>query len=141
MKPFGYLHDRLFQCSLAVYAVNRLVLKSHLGALHYSRFNFIWSFSHSHLDDLLLIPAALPVVLWMQQLLGLRKHDGAPSWPEMLGHLAIWSVMCKVVGPFILHIGTPDPWDVLAFAAGGIGACIWWQRPVNRAPAASGHEF
>ena len=75
------------------------------------------------------MPAALPVVLWLQRLLGLRKHDLPPTWPEMILHLAIWSVMCKIVGPFYCHIGVADPWDVLFFAAGGMAACLWWNRP------------
>ena len=141
MRRFAYLHDRLFQISLAAYTLNRLVLKSHLGFLHHSRFHFLWSFSHSHFDDLLLIPAALPVMLWVQRLLGVRLHDRAPGWLEMFAHLAIWSVMCKFVGPFLLHIGTPDPCDVLMFAIGGIAACFWWQRPLNASTSASGHEF
>ena len=130
MRRFGYLNDRLFQVSLALYAVNRLVLKSHLGFLRHSRFDFIWSFSHSHLDDLLLLPAALPIMLWTQHVLDLREHDSAPSWPELLAHLVIWSVICKFVGPVLLHLGTPDPWDVLMFAVGGIAACAWWRRPL-----------
>lgn len=140
MRRFGYLHDRLFQVSLAAYALNRLVLKSHLGFLHHSRLNFIWSFSHSHFDDLLLIPAALPVMLWLQRVLGLRNHDFVPTWSEMLAHLTVWSVMCKIIGPFFLHIGTPDPWDLLAFTIGGITACYWWQRPAAASPT-SGHEL
>ena len=66
------------------------------------------------------MPAALPVVLWFQRLLGLRKHECPPSWPEMFFHLAVWSVMCKIIGPFYFHIGVADPWDILFFAAGGM---------------------
>jgi hypothetical protein len=47
----------------------------------------------------------------------------------MFSHLAIWSVMCKVVGPFYYHIGVADPLDILFFAAGGCTACLWWNRP------------
>jgi hypothetical protein len=86
-------------------------------------------FLHSHFDDLLLMPTALPVVLWIQRLTGLRKHDLPPTWPEMFSHLAIWSVMRKVVGPFYYHIGVADPLDILFFAAGGCTACLWWNRP------------
>lgn len=140
MRQFGYLHDRLFQISLATYALNRLVLRSHLGLLNHSHLHFVWSFSHSHLDDLLLMPAALPVILWGQRLLGLRMSDVSPTWPEMWVHLVVWSVMCKLVGPLWLHIGTPDPWDVAAFAIGGIAACCWWHRPIAVTPA-SGNEL
>jgi len=135
MTRFGYLHDRLFWFASAAYALNRLILKSHLGALRHSHLDFVWSFFHSHFDDLLLIPAALPVVLWVQRLLGLRKHDGPPTWREVWPHLLIWSVMCKFVGPYWLHIGTPDPWDIAFFAAGGLAAFAWWNHAV-RQPAA-----
>jgi len=129
MKRFGYLHDRLFASSLAAYAVNRLVVLPHLAGFVRAHLPLAWPFLHSHFDDLLLIPVALPVVLWIQRLTGLRSHDRPPGWQEMLFHLAIWSVMCKVVGPFYCHIGVADPWDVLFFAAGGMAACCWWNRP------------
>jgi hypothetical protein len=131
MRRFGYLHDRLFGFSLAAYALNRLVVRPHLGWFFHAYAPWLWPFLHSHCDDLLLMPAALPVMLWIQRLLGLRRQDGAPGWGEMLAHLAIWSIMCKVVGPFYLHIGVADPWDVLFFAAGGIAACLWWNRPAQ----------
>ena len=47
----------------------------------------------------------------------------------MFGHLAVWSVMCKLVGPFLLHVGAADPWDLLCFLGGGVAAVLWWRRP------------
>jgi hypothetical protein len=129
MKTFGYLRDRLFGFSLAVYALNRLVVQPHLAGTFHSHLPWAWAFLHSHLDDLLLMPAALPVVLWVQGLLGLRLQAQPPGWREMFAHLVIWSVMCKIVGPLYCHIGVADPWDVLFFAAGGSAACWWWNRP------------
>jgi hypothetical protein len=131
MNRFGYLHDRLCVSSLAAYALNRLFVLPHLtGAVH-THLPWAWPFLHSHLDDLLLMPAALPVVLWLQHLTGLRNHDRPPGWREMLAHLFIWSVMCKIIGPDYFHIGVADPWDVLFFAGGGIAACFWWNRPAR----------
>ena len=132
MNRFGYLHDRLFGFSLAAYAVNRLVVLPHLTGFFHLHMHWVWPFLHSHLDDLLLIPAALPVVLWIQRFTGLRSHDRPPGWLEMFSHLAIWSVMCKIVGPFYCHIGVADPWDVLFFAGGGIAACLLWNLPVTQ---------
>jgi hypothetical protein len=43
-------------------------------------------------------------------------------------HLLVWSVICEFIGPHWLHHGTADGWDVVAYAAGGIGACLWWNR-------------
>lgn len=130
MNRFLFLQDRLFLISLATYAGNRLIIRPRLAGFFQSHLSWAWPFLHSHLDDLLLMPAALPVVLWLQRLTGLRSHDRPPGWGEMVGHLVVWSVMCKIVGPFGLHLGAPDPWDVLFFAAGGIAACLWWNRPV-----------
>jgi hypothetical protein len=132
MKRFGYLHDRLFGFSLTAYAVNRLVVRPHLGGFFHSHLRWAWPFLHSHFDDSLLMPAALPVVLWIQRRTGLRAHDQPPGWWEMLSHLAIWSVMCKIVGPYYYHIGVADPWDVLCFATGGCAACLWWNRAATQ---------
>lgn len=139
MKPFGYLQDRLFIFSLSVYAVNRLAILPHLGGFFRSHLPWAWPFMHSHLDDLLLMPTALPVVLWLQRMGGLRSHDQPPSWREMFFHAAIWSVMCKVVGPVFFGIGVADPWDVLFFFAGGMAACFWWNRPTSY--VSTGHEL
>jgi hypothetical protein len=133
MNRFGYLHDRLFGFSLAAYALNRLVLLPHFGGLIRAHLPWAWPFLHGHFDDLLLIPAALPVVLWLQKIAGLRPHDRPPSWPEMFGHLAVWSVMAKLVGPYWLHVGVADPWDLLFFTGGGIAAMLCWNRSATRA--------
>jgi len=132
MKRFGYLQDRLFSVCLAAYAINRLLVLPHLAGFFHSHLHWVWPFLQSHFDDSLLMPVALPVVLWVQRLAGLRAQDHPPTWPEMFSHLVIWSVMCKVIGPFYCHIGIADPWDVLFFAAGGCAACFWWQRPATQ---------
>jgi hypothetical protein len=124
VSRFGYLRDRLFVAAVAGYALNRWLLKPRLSS----------PFLHDHFNDLLLIPAALPVVLWVQRVMGLRKNDLAPSWTEMGLHLAVWSLICEFIGPFWLHHGTADIWDVAAYAAGGMAACLWWNRPSQRTP-------
>lgn len=122
MKQFAYLRDPLFLAAAAVYALNRWWL-THA---------FASPFLHGYLNDLLLLPAALPVVLWVQRRLGLRERDGAPAWTEMWLHLAVWSVICEVIGPHCWPHGTADTWDVLAYALGGVAACLWWQRPAKQ---------
>ena len=57
------MHDGLFLSALSVYAVNRLVVRPHFAGFLSTHLPWSWSFLHGHLDDLLLIPAALPVVL------------------------------------------------------------------------------
>lgn len=118
MSRFGYVRDPLFLVAASGYVLNRWLFQS-LSAS---------PFLHGHLDDLLLIPAALPVVLWVQRIVGLRPHDRSPSWPEMVLHLAVWSLICEYIGPHWLHHGTADAWDVAAYAAGGVVACLWWNR-------------
>jgi len=138
MNRFGYLEDRLCQLALAAYALNRLVLLPHLAGFLQSHTPWAWPFLHSHFDDLLMMPAALPVILWIQRRTGLRRHDRPPSWLAMSAHLAVWTVMSKLVGPFWLHHGVADIWDVPFFIAGGIGACLWWRRPARPVPAPAG---
>jgi hypothetical protein len=118
MSRFGYLRDPLFLVAVACYVVNRWWLKTVIPS----------AFLHGRFDDLLLIPAALPVILWVQRILGLREHDDPPSWSEVFLHLAVWSLICEFVGPFWLHVGTADVWDVVAYAVGGNVACLWWNR-------------
>ena len=122
MNRFAYMRDPLFLLASTGYALNRWVLKPRVTS----------PFLHGHFNDLLLIPAALPVVLWLQRVSKLRNHDRAPSWREMLLHLGVWSVICEFIGPFWLHYGTADIWDVAAYAVGGVAACLWWNRPARR---------
>jgi hypothetical protein len=116
MRRFGYLRDPLFLVAAICYVANRWWLKTLVPS----------PFLHGHLDDLLLIPAALPLILCLQRIIGLREHDDAPSWSEVFLHFAVWSLICEFVGPFWLHVGTADLWDVMAYAVGGGGACLWW---------------
>jgi hypothetical protein len=122
MSRFDYLLDQLFLVAAGGYGLNRWLLKPLIPS----------PFLHGHFNDLLLIPAALPVVLWVQRLVGLRNHDLSPSWAEMGLHLVVWSVICELIGPRILHRGTADVWDVVAYAAGGLAACLWWNHSARR---------
>lgn len=118
MSGFGYWRDPVCLAAMAVYALSRWVLMPLIPS----------PFLQGHLNDLLLIPAALPVVLWLQRRAGLRAHDQTPSWVEMLQHLAVWALICELIGPHWLHHGTADVWDVVAYAVGGVAACLWWNR-------------
>jgi len=136
MRGFGYLQDRLFLSALAAYALNRLVILPRFGVSVHFQFPWSWRFLHGHLDDLLMMPTALPVVLWIQRQLKWRTHDEPPGSGELAGHLLIWSVMCKIIGPYFLHIGVADPLDLLCFAVGGFGACAWWKYGGRRSDEA-----
>jgi hypothetical protein len=119
---FQYVCDPLFLLATGAYALNQLVLKPRIHS----------PFLHNHFNDLLLIPAALPMILWVQRVLRLRTNDCAPTWAEMIMHLVVWSVICEYIGPFWLKWGTGDIWDVASYAVGGIAACLWWHLSARR---------
>jgi membrane-associated PAP2 superfamily phosphatase len=83
-------------------------------------------FLRNHFDDTLLIPAALPLILWMQRKLGLRTTDHRPTWSEILLHFVIWSIAAEVVAPHLFANATGDPWDVVAYAGGALAAGLIW---------------
>src|SRR5690349_16403516 len=117
MRRFRYLHDPLFLACCVAYALNRWLIKPHLHS----------GFLHSHFNDLLLIPCALPPILWLHRKLGLRAHDEAPTLLEIASHVVFWSVLFEWLGPkFVAHT-TADPLDVLAYLAGAMLAGVWWQ--------------
>lgn len=118
MKKFRYLGDPLFLVCAALYAANRWLVKPHV---HHG-------FMHDHFNDLLLMPCALPVLLLAQRRLKLRTGDAMPSAGEIALYCALWSVQCKILGPHLTSRATYDPWDILAYAAGGLLAWLWWHR-------------
>lgn len=114
--------DWLCLMACGCYAANRWILAPRVAS----------PFLHGHFADLLLIPAALPPVLWLQRRLGLRPDSGPPRWGEILLHLVVWSVLFEVLGPRVMAV-TGDPWDVAAYTVGGVVAGCWWNR--GRAPS------
>jgi len=131
MRRFRYAADPLFLCGCGAYALNRWVLKPNVAS----------TFLHGYFNDLLLIPCALPLALWMQRRLGLRKHDNIPDGGEVLFHLAIWCVLFELIGPHLIRHTTGDPLDMLAYAIGALLSWAWWRRRggafgVRQSPAA-----
>jgi hypothetical protein len=119
LRKFGYLRDGLFLLACALYAVNRGVIKP----LAPEGF-FAWWF-----NDLLLVPCAVPVLLWLQRRTGLRQTDAPPSAGEIIFVLVLWSVLFEVVAPHFFSHATGDWRDVAAYAAGALIAGLWWNRP------------
>lgn len=115
MRPFRYWRDPVCLSCCALYVLNRWVVKPHSHS----------AFLRGHFNDLLLIPCALPLLLWLQRQLGLRRHDGPPTVSEIAFHLGIWSVLFEVIGPRLLPV-TGDVWDVLAYGLGAVLAGVWW---------------
>lgn len=119
MNRFRYALDPLCLAAGVAYLIGRGWLRP----------RFPGSFWDYHFTDLLLIPAALPVLLWAQRRLGLRAHDAPPSWAEIGLHLAVWSIAAELVAPLAFHSATGDWRDVLAYTTGAILAGAWWSRP------------
>lgn len=99
-----------------LYVLNRWWLRDHAGG----------AFLHSYFNDLLLVPASLPIVLWVQRYLGVRSGNQQPRWREIGLHLLVWSVAAEVIMPHFTLQATGDWRDVLAYAAGAAGAGCWW---------------
>src|SRR6266566_7620309 len=118
MRLFRLYCDRLFVLSIAAYAVNRFLIRPHVAS----------SFLHNQFDDTLLVPCALPPLLLTYRTLGLRNHDGPPTSVEISLHLVLWSALFEAIGPFVLHQGISDVWDVVAYCAGAIIAWLYWRR-------------
>jgi hypothetical protein len=116
VKRFRYTLDPLCLVACAAYVFGRWYLKRHAAD----------GFWHNQFTDLLLIPAALPVFLWIQRQLGLRRHDARPTWREIGLHFAVWSVAAEWISPALLHTGTGDWRDVVAYGAGAVLAGGWW---------------
>ena len=117
MKRFAYVRDPLCVAACALYVLNRWWLRAHVGG----------AFLTGYFNDLLLIPAALPVVLWLQRRLGVRPDDQRPAWREIGLHLAVWSFAAEVVMPHLTARATGDWHDVVAYAVGAGVAGFWWQ--------------
>ncbi len=116
---FGYLADPVCIASLLIYVANRWYLKPHhIGG---------W-FTRGYLNDVLCLPLLLPMILRVQRLIGLRNHDDFPTAWEVLQHWAIFSIVFELIIPRFpsRFDSTADPWDVLAYLAGGTLAWIWW---------------
>lgn len=118
MKKFRYLGDGLFLIGCSLYALNRWFIKSHVHN----------AFMRFHFNDMLLIPCALPVLLLLQRWLRLRTMDDPPTWREIALYTVFWSILFEVIGPHLIHRATGDPWDVVVYVVGGIGAGLWWHR-------------
>jgi hypothetical protein len=116
---FAYLADKTFLAACALYAANRFWGKPLLGdSLHFLR---------NHLDDCLLIPAALPPLLYVFRKLGLRRDDSPPSLREVAEWTLLWSIAFEWAFPRFLHEGVADWRDVLAYTTGGLVSWLLWR--------------
>lgn len=116
MTRFRYALDPLCLTAGVAYAVGRWFVQPHVPS----------GFWHDQFTDCLLIPAALPLLLWVYRRLGLRTHDGFPTWSEILLAFAGWSVAAEWLAPRFFAAATGDWRDVLAYAAGAWTAGTGW---------------
>lgn len=116
MKQFRYALDPICLAACAGYGVNRWLVPAALKGV----------FLKGYFADTLLIPAALPLLLWLQRRLRLRPTDDRPQWTEIVMHWAVWSVACEVVAPHLSTRATGDPWDVAAYAGGALVSGVLW---------------
>jgi len=109
---------------MVIYAVNRWLLKPH---------GLSGTFGVWYLNDVLCLPLFLPMILYVQRRIGLRRHDGPPRMWEILQHWAIFSVVFEVILPRLPQCfrTTADPLDVLAYLIGGMMAWMWWRRSAD----------
>lgn len=123
MRRFRYALDPACLIACAIYALDRWGLHGHLSRA-------VWP---GHFRDAFLVPAALPLLLWVEDKLGLRLQPGGmPTWSEVLLHLAVWSFAAEALLPRFDHHVTGDWVDVAAYALGAALAFAWWHRPALR---------
>jgi hypothetical protein len=127
VRKFRYLFDPVCLAACALYALNRWMIKPHTSDV----------FFHGWFNDVLLIPCALPPMLWMHRRLNLRVHDGAPTTTEVLGHLAWWTFLFEGIGPYLMTHTTGDWMDAIAYAIGALLALACWRGPMTARPLPS----
>ena len=130
--PFRYLRDPLFLFCVALYFVNRLILKPHF---HHG---IIGDFVHGSLNDVICIPFWVPIMVWMMRVVRLRTTDAMPQPAEILIPLLLWSWFFELVLPFLgpfRRLAVCDPDDILCYTVGAIIAALFWRRYyVERTP-------
>ena len=119
MTRFRYASDPLCLASCALYVANCWAWKPHTDS----------EFLRAHFNDLLLIPCALPLILWLHRRLGWRTHDRLPEFGEIALHLGVWTLMAEAVAPPLFGV-TGDPLDVLAYTVGAVITMGWWRLRV-----------
>jgi hypothetical protein len=121
---FRYWRDPVCLGAVAIYLLNRFVVKPATGDPG--------DFWHCYANDVLCLPVWLPVALWLQRLLRVRTHDLPPTLGEIALHWLLWSLFFEGLGPSLQGVfpnAVADPWDVVAYAAGG-GIAAWlWKSP------------
>ena len=119
-RPFAYVDDPICIASMAIYLINRLLLKPHhVGG----------RLVHDYLNDLLCLPIFLPIILRLQAALGIRRGNRHPTLAELLHNWVVFSVLYEFVFPKLSAFSTTaDPWNSVAYLIGGLLAYGGWRR-------------
>lgn len=117
--PFKYLRDPLFLFCVALYFVNRFLLKP----------VFPVAFFHNYLNDVICIPFWVPIMLWGMKITRLRREDLTPQCHEVILPLVMWSVVFEIVLPGMREFrhAHADVNDILAYTVGAALAVCWWE--------------
>ena len=118
MKQYSPARDALWLASVALFALNKWWIKPHFDG---------W-FWHSSLNDVLCLPVWMPVCVWIFAKFKLRD-SAAPRPLEIAVCLLFWSLVFEVWLPqteLFGHFAPGDPFDVLAYAVGGMLGWAWW---------------
>ncbi len=117
-RRFRYWRDPVCLVAVAAYAAHRGLVPAAVQASWWS----------GHFTDFLLIPAGLPLWLWLERRIGWRRDDRMPRWREIAFVLVTWTIAAELVAPRIFPQATGDGWDALAYAGGAVVAGLSWQR-------------
>lgn len=120
-SPFRYFGDPVCLTAMALYAANRWLLKP---------WDLSGDFGRCYLNDVLCLPMLLPMILYAQRLFRIRRTDAPPRPWEVVQHWAVFSVVFELVLPLCPQWfrSTADPYDVVAYAVGGLAALLVWSR-------------
>jgi len=130
-RPFRYLADPACITSLILYTLNRYLVKPHhIGG---------W-FTHGYFNDVLCLPLFVPMILYAQHLIGLRRHARYPRIWEIFQIWASFVIVFQIVIPRFPKTFTTagDPRDILAYLTGGIIAEFYWSRAARGKSKGSG---
>jgi hypothetical protein len=122
-NDFKYLSDPLFLLASVAYAINKT---SSLFANGSGRVRLSVA---SYLNDLLLVPVTIPIILFLSKTLRLRPQSSSPALLELVIPVLIGSIAFEVIGPSVFGRGVSDPFDVVAYCFGGFASWLIWRRP------------
>ena len=116
---YRYLRDPLFLLCIAVYFLNRWILKPCLPNV----------FSQCYLNDLICIPFWVPIMVFVMRKLGLRDNDFPPTASEIVIPLILWSAIFEIwlphFGPF-RGLAIADHVDIFFYTSGALLAAAFW---------------